>query len=270
MATEILRPNATGDEANIEGCVGGGDHYLDVDEETPDDSATRVYEHRASYYRDLYNLPAHSEGSGAINFVKVYFRCQGYTGRYAKPVLKSGSTVSEGSPQETNTSWTTFSEQWDTNPADGEAWEWDDIDALQVGVALISNGTNYISCTQLYVEVDYTSVTEKSSADSGTGVDAVESLETPEAKNSADSGVGAEGLPVASATLEDSEGGSSIEAIIARLLAADESGGGSEAAEVEDLGSFKDLAVSEEGEGSDQLVARIATPTKGGGRKLWI
>lgn len=114
------------------------------------------------------------------------------------------------------------------------------------------------------------SVTEKESSDAGSGVDSVESLETPQAKSSSDAGSGTEGTPISSATLSGSENGSGLEAIIARLLTDGESGGAVEASDVEDKGIFKDLSVSEQGEGADRLVAKIEMPTKGGGMKLWI
>jgi hypothetical protein len=112
--------------------------------------------------------------------------------------------------------------------------------------------------------------TAKESADSGSGVEAVESLQTPSAKTSSDIGSGAEGTPTQSAILAGSESGAAIEDLISRLLASDESGGGIEASSVNTEGQFKDLAASEGGEGLDRLIARMATPTKGGGRKLWI
>jgi hypothetical protein len=112
--------------------------------------------------------------------------------------------------------------------------------------------------------------TEKESSDAGTGTDTVESLETPEAKTSSDTGAGTEGSPTTSATLAGSESGSSIEALISRLLADDESGGATEASDAEGEEGSKDLSVSEPGEGADRLVAKIEMPAKGGGMKLWI
>jgi len=106
-------------------------------------------------------------------------------------------------------------------------------------------------------------------AETGSGVDAVDSLETPEAKSSSDAGSGAEGTPVQSAILAGSESGSGLEAIIARLLDALDTGGGAEASSLETEGQLKDLFASELGEGADRLVARIEMPTKGGGMKLW-
>lgn len=260
MATEILRPNAAGDETD---CVPSGatNNWECVDEETADDDSTFVY-CITPYDRDLYNLPA-SSGSGTINFIKIYFRCyRGGTGGYANPVLKSDSTVTEGTQVSLVSTWTTYSEQWDTNPADGEAWEWSDIDDLQIGIGLYRG-----KCTQVYVEVDYgAGVTEKTSSDTGSGVDTVDSLETPEAKNSSDTGSGAEGTPLSSATLAGSETGSGIEALFARLLAAFDIGIGTEAG---GLQYDKALSATELGEGADRLTAKIEIPAKGGGMKLW-
>lgn len=277
MATETLRPNAAGDETSINTQYpSSGEHWDKVDEETADNDTTKVYNWQVtSYQRDLYNLPA-SSGSGTINFIRIYFRVKNYgnSNGCAKPSLKSDSTVTDGtevSPSPLNT-WITYSQQWNTNPADGQAWEWADIDALQIGVSLKAGGTSSdaAQCTQVYVEVDYTpAITEKSSSDSGSGADAVDSLETPEAKSSSDAGSGVEGTPIQSAILAGSEAGFSIEALTGRLLAAVDTGGGVEASSVETEGPLKSLFATELGEGSDSLTAKIEMPIKGGGMKLW-
>jgi hypothetical protein len=114
-----------------------------------------------------------------------------------------------------------------------------------------------------------TGVTAKTSSDTGSGVDAVDSLETPEAKSSSDAGSGVEDTPVPSAILVSSETGSGIEVLIARLLAALDTGGGAEASSIEIEGLLKALFASELGQGSDSLTAKIEMPTKGGGMKLW-
>jgi hypothetical protein len=155
-ATETLRPNAAGDETAL--AKWSVDYnWQAVDEEVADETTTYVYNNTSlGYLRDLYNLPAHSIGSGTINFIKIYFRCK-YTSSqgYAKPSLKSDSTVTDGTEITLTTSWVTYSQQWDTNPADSQAWEWTDIDALQIGVSLRRTGTGWAQCTQVYVEVDY-------------------------------------------------------------------------------------------------------------------
>lgn len=109
----------------------------------------------------------------------------------------------------------------------------------------------------------------KTAADSGSGADAVDSLQTPQVKTSSDAGSGAEGTPSQNAILAGGESGSGLEALIARLLSGEESGGAVEAADVDTEGLLKDLFAGEAGEGSDQLVAKIEMPTKGGGMKLW-
>lgn len=163
MATETLRPSAAGDECNLPGQDGAvcPNHYQNVDEAVADDGTTTVRNGTLGYLRDLYNLPASGVGAGTINFIKVHFRCyRPYYIGYVKPVIKSNSTVTEGTQVECsprNGPYTDHSEQWNTNPADSAAWEWADIDALQIGVALITTQSGYDArCTQVYVEVDYT------------------------------------------------------------------------------------------------------------------
>jgi hypothetical protein len=107
-------------------------------------------------------------------------------------------------------------------------------------------------------------VTPKTSSDTGSGVDAYVSLEMTEPKTSSDSGSGAEGTPVPSALLAGSETGSAIEALVARLLSAFDTGTGIEVSSL-----LKELFATELGWGSDSLIAKIEMPTKGGGMKLW-
>jgi len=162
MATEILRPNAAGDECSISGQIGAAcpNHYQNVDEAVADDATTVVATAATSYERDLYNLPSHSVGSGTINHITIYFRCAGYSVAAAKPSMKNGTTVTDGTEVATTTSWVTYSEQFSTNPDTGSAWTWDDIDDLQIGVSLKKTSTDQANCTQVYVEVDYTTATD--------------------------------------------------------------------------------------------------------------
>lgn len=154
---ETLRPNEAGDETNIEfQYPGTGEHWDKVDEVEADGNATRVYSETADWRRDLYNLPA-SSGSGTINSVKVYATVWGYAGnRYAKVALKAGETVDEGDSVAMDETWKLISKEWTTNPDDSEAWEWPDIDALQIGVALWgvgSGGINECRCTQVMLRL---------------------------------------------------------------------------------------------------------------------
>jgi len=119
------------------------------------------------------------------------------------------------------------------------------------------------------LHIEYTIATAKTSTDTGSGADAYVSLEMGEAKTSSDAGSGVEGTPVPSASLAGSETGSSIDAIIARLLASFDTGYGIEVGSVEVGGLLKELFATELGWGSDSLTAKIEMPTKGGGMKLW-
>lgn len=157
MATETLRPDGDGDETGIPGDEGGGRPYFDsVDEVSADDYTTYV----GGTGRDLYTLPA-SAGSGTINKITLYFRVEAdVSGNRAWGVIKSDSTVTEGVQRTPfadfgQFNFGTYSEDWTTNPADSQAWEWADIDALQIGVRLLGG-----ACTQVYVVVDYTPQTD--------------------------------------------------------------------------------------------------------------
>ena len=188
MATEILRPNAVGDECNIKydtGCSAPS-HWRCVDEDVPD-SSTYLSSGSSSYQRDLYNLPA-STGSGVIFKITLYFRVKmNENGGCVKGAIKSNSTIAQTAEKDPYTdfgsnTYGTYSWEWTTNPADGQAWEWADIDTLQIGIALKKLGTNYSRCTQVYVEVDYgepTNVTINPPSASGSGEGLVPTIIVP-------------------------------------------------------------------------------------------
>ncbi len=158
---ETLRPDAVGDEESIPfETTGNGLHWQDVDEAEADGDTTRVSTDKtAAYDRDLYNIPEPA-GSGTINSIKIYFRCRPLNPEkgYAKPSLKSNTTVTDGTEIFLESGdYVTHSQQWNTNPAPPgtDAWTWADIVALQIGVSLKALAGNYAYCTQVYVEVDY-------------------------------------------------------------------------------------------------------------------
>lgn len=160
ISVETLRPNVAGDETNIEYQIpDSGAHWEKVDEVVAD---TSTYVRQVTgWARDLYNLPA-SSGSGTINKVTLYFRVKAYSNvGQVKGAIKSDSTVTETAAKTPyydfgNDTWGTYSQEWATNPADSQPWEWADIDALQIGIALKGEtGIATAYCTQVYVEVDY-------------------------------------------------------------------------------------------------------------------
>jgi hypothetical protein len=106
-------------------------------------------------------------------------------------------------------------------------------------------------------------------AETGFGVDVFVSLEQVEAKTSSDAGSGVEGIPVPSALLAGSETGSSIDAIIARLLTAVDTGYGVEVGSVEVGGLLEELFASELGQGIDALVVKREIFAGGEGTKFF-
>jgi len=76
---------------------------------------------------------------------------------YARAVVKSGTTVDQGTEESTGSdTFVLKSKQWTTNPATGQPWTWSEIDALQVGVELKADTSDVTSaCTQVYIEVNY-------------------------------------------------------------------------------------------------------------------
>ena len=226
MATEILRPNAAGDETNLTP-ENGGANYTEVDESTPDGDVTSVYPDSSGWLRDLYNLNDQAAGSGTINKITVYCEIRGanITTHYAKIAIKSGTgfgspdTISEGSQiyLPSNANYNTYSHDWNTNPATGAAWTWDEIDRLQAGLSMYDAGIARPACTQVYVEIDYTDVTAKISQDTGAGSEAKTGDSPSACFSKADSGGGAEGSPEPAANLAGDESGSAADAISSLL-----------------------------------------------------
>jgi hypothetical protein len=288
MATETLRPNAAGDYTNLTP-VDSATNWENVDEASADDDTTYNYG-GTTQVKDAYALADTAIPAGStINSVTVYFRCKKIATAWRKfqPFLRLGTDETAGTNLEVQgtAGYDTYNEAL-ARPGGGD-WAVSDLDSLQVAIGCQAE-TGSARCTQIYVEVDYTpAVTEKTSSDAGSGVeskvlsailvkaetgsgvDTVDSLQTPTAKSASDTGSGTESTPLPSAILTDSETGSGIEAPIARVLAAADTGGGVEASNIEIEGLLKNLFASELGEGSDCLTAKIEMPTKGGGMRLW-
>ncbi len=177
MSTQILRPNGAGTETNIAGQYPtSGEHWDKVDEATPDDSSTYVRHNLTSYATDTYALPA-GEGVGGIDKVTVYARCYGISGNYnyARTVIRTHSTLYEGTEHNIAYNWEDLSTEYQLNPNTSQPWTWAEVDALEAGVALksSSSGSFFAICTQVYVEVTYFTEMSKSSSDAGQGEDSV-------------------------------------------------------------------------------------------------
>ena len=162
---ETLRPVLAGDETNVsDQFPASGEHWDKVNEATSDADITYISTYDAAWQEDLYNITDHSTGSGNISYVKVYIVARAVqtpneTNAYVH--IRTNGAEYNGSQETTTISYATYSYQWDNNPQTGEAWTWDEIDALQIGVGLKRakgegpSGNRVTRCTQVYVEVIY-------------------------------------------------------------------------------------------------------------------
>jgi hypothetical protein len=172
MATEILRPNATGSitHINISGYPNTSpNEYLNIDEVTADDAATYIFGGSGSMVEESYNLSNTALTTETITSVKVYFRvCSSSAANpqlgnittsaadnYIKPSLYLSGNTSAGTRVSTASGWKNLSET--ISRPGGGSWTVDDLDDLEVIIGLESP-TGYAVCTQVYVEVTYTSV----------------------------------------------------------------------------------------------------------------
>ena len=163
--TEILTPDSAGDVTNINYQEpSSGEHWDKVQDVTHDDWLTYVHTDSKRFQRDLYNIPDHIAGSGIIDSVTVYFRfasdddSKKTDKARARALIKTHDTVYRGTVESVDDStFITRAYQWTDNPYTGEAWTWDEIDNLQIGVALrVVDKKGNACCTQVFVAIDYT------------------------------------------------------------------------------------------------------------------
>jgi len=158
-SVETLSPNAEGDETSLP--VGGTDpadtNWESVDDDPSDDDTTYVEGGAALYEPDLYNL-ADTSLTGTINSITVYINCKGTkAGEGAYHRIKTNGIVYEGSPITLTTAYALYNTAYNNNPQAGNPWSWEEVNALQAGVALKKpTGGAKARCTQVYVEVSYT------------------------------------------------------------------------------------------------------------------
>lgn len=155
--TTTLLPTANGDEIAISAQYpSSGSHYDKVDEGSSyDGDSTRVYQSSATPYRDLYVFEDLPSGVGSIVSVAVKIICRQLagTGGYYKTAIKTNGTVYDGTQITSTTTYTEYSTVYTTNPYTGNPWTISEVNALQAGVVLKSNGSNGTACTSVYVEV---------------------------------------------------------------------------------------------------------------------
>ncbi|MFC1916021.1 hypothetical protein ACFLW4_04925 [Chloroflexota bacterium] len=159
--TIIYRPNATGNETDIEDQEPAtGEHWDKVDEVVSDNDTTYISTEDKNWQEDLYHIPDHSTqtAGGDINYVKVYMvsKVEQVKDPAAYVHIKTNGTEYNGTSESLTTSYATYSYQWTVNSSTNTTWTWDEIDALEIGVGLVRpKKDRYTRCTQNYVEVEF-------------------------------------------------------------------------------------------------------------------
>ena len=164
MATLTLRPNAAGSECTIpeEGASPCPNHYLNVDEASPDDFTTWIGDQGANpqpLERDLYGCEDHTSETGVINSVTVFAYANRNTATtYYRLSIRTNSVSYNSSeiPLTGGAQFIQISNTWAVNPQTSSAWTWTEIDAMEIGCTLQKQSSSSPYITQVYVEVDYT------------------------------------------------------------------------------------------------------------------
>ncbi len=162
MATEILRPNADGDDTAWTASAGAD--WECVDESVADDNTSYIEVPSATALdtAELVGLAASAIGpSDTINSVTLTLRLR----RLAGGTDPDYSIVWRDNSVKTTTvtaslSSTSFIEVTDTltlRPSDDAPWTLADLDTLEVGLTRAGSAlTGGIRCTQIFVTVDFT------------------------------------------------------------------------------------------------------------------
>ncbi|MCK4669769.1 MAG: right-handed parallel beta-helix repeat-containing protein [Nanoarchaeota archaeon] len=154
----ILRPDGDGHELDWTP-LGGNTHFEEVNETIADDDSSYVSAGTQNY-EDYWTVENHTTEIGTIHNITVWLRTKSSTGTEEFAVcIQSDGTESCSADKLDYATWTNDSETWLLNPADDQAWEWADIDVLEIGVksrAIGSWGGTTAYVTQAWVEVHYT------------------------------------------------------------------------------------------------------------------
>ena len=160
--TEYFDPNAAGGETLItDQYPASGAHWDKVSETSPDGDSTYVTTDSNNWEEDLYNIEDHSTqtAAGTITYVKIYAEARVTANATQSNLyihIKTNGVEHNGSEQTLTLSYATYSYQWNNNPQTGQAWTWDEIDILQIGVGIRRpDVAEYTRVTQVYAEVGF-------------------------------------------------------------------------------------------------------------------
>ena len=155
-----IRPDGAGAYGVQHNESGVATNWECVDEVTPDDLTTYIYnDNESSYDFDLYTLPNHTvfQHGDQLN-VTVHYRVKNNT-RAECNASGPGTAIAKIRTHDTNyslssktlsNSWTDYNYTWGLNPYTSQEWTWEEVDNLQAGIDMIAG-----KCTQLYINVYY-------------------------------------------------------------------------------------------------------------------
>jgi len=133
---EAIMPDGAGYNSDFDGSDGNKvDNHLLVDEVDPDDDTTYVEDSDVGGI-DAFTYGALSQTPAAIYGVAVNTMVRKTTenARTMKQIARPVSTNYEGSEHTLTTTYTTFQDIWELNPADAAAWEEADVNGSEFGV----------------------------------------------------------------------------------------------------------------------------------------
>ena len=152
-----LYPDGAGTTTGIPRLSGASTHWQAVSDYSGADSAEYVYASSGNQgnWTDCYTTPGHGSATGTINSVTVNIRCAqtSGSGSSAQTYLKLGSNAFSGASWTVPTAYTTNSNIF-TRPGGG-SWSWTDIDNLQCGVNLNRVSGSTVTCTLVWVVVNF-------------------------------------------------------------------------------------------------------------------
>jgi hypothetical protein len=165
MSVLTIRPAANALAQHLKSGTGGF-NWDRVDEVSPDEDTTYVYNETTSAFAqilsDAYQMTNSAGQIGVIDNVRVWIRSRWQANPVAataRPLVRIGTTLYLGTAVNLTNLYQDISFDWATNPSNGLPWTWANIDALQAGVqsSVTSDGISTVDArtTQVYAEVTY-------------------------------------------------------------------------------------------------------------------
>ena len=155
----VFRPADEDGHENDWTPLGGGDHYVEVDEVTPDDAITEIHV-TSGNQEDYWNLTDHTTETGVISNVRLVLRIRHSDGdneefAFALADVNDAEWISADVTDDNI--WTTYTYDHAQSPFTSLDWTWDEIDEIELGIKSRAiggfGGTEY--CTQGFINVTY-------------------------------------------------------------------------------------------------------------------